>query len=91
MIFSDIGTPTKAGFSVYDELKYLLVERGIPEEEIAFIHDANNKDAKLQLQRQMNAGEVRILLASTEKGGTGLKRPKTFKSSTSPRRPLETI
>lgn len=80
MIFSDIGTPTKTGFSVYDELKHLLVERGIPEEEIAFIHDANNKDAKLQLQRQMNAGEVRILLASTEKGGTGLNVQKRLKA-----------
>ena len=80
MIFSDIGTPSTDGFSIYSELKNLLVERGVPEEEIAFIHDAKNKDAKLQLQRQMNAGEVRILLASTEKGGTGLNVQRRMKA-----------
>lgn len=80
MIFSDIGTPSTDGFSIYNELKNLLVERGVPEEEIAFIHDAKNKDAKLQLQRQMNAGEIRILLASTEKGGTGLNVQRRMKA-----------
>ena len=80
MIFSDIGTPSTDGFSIYSELKNLLVERGVPEEEIAFIHDAKNKDAKLQLQRKMNAGEVRILLASTEKGGTGLNVQRRMKA-----------
>lgn len=80
MIFSDIGTPSTDGFSIYSELKNLLVERGVPEEEIAFIHDAKNKDTKLQLQRKMNAGEVRILLASTEKGGTGLNVQRRMKA-----------
>ena len=80
MIFSDLGTPNGKGFSVYQELKDLLVERGIPEEEIAFIHDAANKKAKLQLQRQMNAGEIRILMASTEKGGTGLNVQRRLKA-----------
>lgn len=80
MIFSDLGTPNGKGFSVYQELKDLLVERGIPEEEIAFIHDAANKKAKLQLQRQMNAGEIRILMASTEKGGTGLNVQRRMKA-----------
>lgn len=80
MIFSDLGTPNVKGFSVYQELKDLLVERGIPEEEIAFIHDAANKKAKLQLQRQMNAGEIRILMASTEKGGTGLNVQRRMKA-----------
>lgn len=80
MIFSDLGTPSGKGFSVYQELKDLLVERGIPEEEIAFIHDAANKKAKLQLQRQMNAGEIRILMASTEKGGTGLNVQRRMKA-----------
>lgn len=80
MIFSDIGTPSTDGFSIYNELKNLLVDRGVPEEEIAFIHDAKNKDAKLQLQRQMNAGEIRILLASTEKGGTGLNVQRRMKA-----------
>ena len=80
MIFSDLGTPNGKGFSVYQELKDLLVERGIPEEEIAFIHDAANKKAKLQLQRQMNTGEIRILMASTEKGGTGLNVQRRMKA-----------
>lgn len=80
MIFSDLGTPNGKGFSVYQELKDLLVERGIPEEEIAFIHDAANKKSKLQLQRQMNAGEIRILMASTEKGGTGLNVQRRMKA-----------
>lgn len=74
MIFSDIGTPKskEEGFDVYNELKDLLVDRGIPKEEIAFVHDANTDEKKNLLSRKVNSGEVRILMASTEKGGTGL-------------------
>lgn len=74
MIFSDIGTPKskEEGFDVYNELKDLLVDRGIPREEIAFVHDANTDEKKNSLSRKVNSGEVRILMASTEKGGTGL-------------------
>lgn len=74
MIFSDIGTPKKKdnGFDVYSEIKALLVDRGIPSKEIAFVHDANSDEKKNSLSRKVNSGEVRILLASTEKGGTGL-------------------
>lgn len=74
MIFSDIGTPKskEEGFDVYNELKNLLVDRGIPKEEIAFVHDANTDEKKNSLSRKVNSGEVRILMASTEKGGTGL-------------------
>lgn len=74
MIFSDIGTPRnkEEGFDVYNELKDLLVDRGIPKEEIAFVHDANTDEKKNSLSRKVNSGEVRILMASTEKGGTGL-------------------
>ncbi|HHT7773889.1 TPA: DEAD/DEAH box helicase family protein [Streptococcus suis] len=74
MIFSDIGTPKskEEGFDVYNELKDLLVDRGIPKDEIAFVHDANTDDKKNSLSRKVNSGEVRILMASTEKGGTGL-------------------
>ncbi|HGI3076518.1 TPA: SNF2-related protein [Streptococcus agalactiae] len=74
MIFSDIGTPKskEEGFDVYNELKVLLVDRGIPKEEIAFVHDANTDEKKNSLSRKVNSGEVRILMASTEKGGTGL-------------------
>lgn len=74
MIFSDIGTPKSDGvtFDIYNELKSLLVDRGIPANQIAFVHDANTDDKKNSLSRQVNSGEVRILMASTEKGGTGL-------------------
>ncbi|CYU72170.1 SNF2-related protein [Streptococcus suis] len=74
MIFSDIGTPKskEEGFDVYNELKDLLVDRGIPKEQIAFVHDANTDEKKNSLSRKVNSGEVRILMASTEKGGTGL-------------------
>ena len=74
MIFSDIGTPKskEEGFDVYNELKDLLVDRGIPKDAIAFVHDANTDDKKNTLSRKVNSGEVRILMASTEKGGTGL-------------------
>ena len=74
MIFSDIGTPKnkEEGFDVYNELKDLLVDRGIPKEAIAFVHDANTDEKKNSLSRKVNGGEVRILMASTEKGGTGL-------------------
>lgn len=80
MIFSDFGTPSTDRFSIYTELKELLMDRGIPEEEVAFIHDAKNKKQKLQLQRQMNAGEIRVLIASTEKGGTGLNVQRRMKA-----------
>ena len=69
MIFSDIGTPKKKdnGFDVYSEIKALLVDRGIPSKEIAFVHDANSDEKKNSLSRKVNAGEVRILLASMKK------------------------
>lgn len=73
MIFSDIGTPTASkGFNIYSQIKQMLIEKGVPANEIAFMHDAKNEDAKLELQRKMNAGEVRVLIGSTQKGGTGL-------------------
>lgn len=74
MIFSDIGTPKKDGetFDIYNEIKSLLIDRGIPASQIAFVHDANTDDKRNSLSRQVNSGEVRVLMASTEKGGTGL-------------------
>lgn len=48
------------------------MDRGIPKEEIVFVHDANTDEKKNSLSRKVNSGEVRILMASTEKGGTGL-------------------
>ena len=59
------------GFSVYDDLKAALVEKGIPEGEIAFIHDYNTDDQKASLFRKVNAGDIRVLLGSTAKMGAG--------------------
>lgn len=72
-IFSDLGTPSSSRkFNVYDEIKQMLIERGIPKDEIAFMHSATNSASKIELERKMNAGEIRVLIASTQKGGTGL-------------------
>ena len=59
------------GFSVYDDLKAALIERGIPENEIAFIHDFNTDEQKAALFRKVNAGQIRVLLGSTAKMGAG--------------------
>lgn len=59
------------GFSIYDDLKEALMEKGIPENEIAFIHDYNTDDQKAALFRAVNDGKVRVLLGSTEKMGAG--------------------
>ncbi|ETA74485.1 SNF2-related protein [Ligilactobacillus equi] len=81
IIFSDQGTPKKTDtFSVYQDLKDRLVAAGIPENEIAFMHDAKDENAKTVLSRKMNAGQVRILIASTEKGGTGLNVQQRMKA-----------
>ena len=59
-------------FSVYDDIRNKLVARGIPAEEIAFIHEANTDVRKAKLFSDMNAGHVRILLGSTSKMGAGM-------------------
>lgn len=72
IVFSDIGTPKPNEFNVYGALKEKLVrDFGIPEREITFIHDWTDTK-KPELFRKMNRGEIRILLGSTEKAGTGL-------------------
>jgi N12 class adenine-specific DNA methylase len=72
IIFSDIGTPNSNGFNVYDAIKEKLVtEFGIPAAGIAFIHDWQGAK-KPKLFDKMNAGEIRVLLGSTEMAGTGL-------------------
>ncbi|MNW42286.1 hypothetical protein D3C74_194520 [compost metagenome] len=71
VIFSDSGTPKPGHFNVYDEMKSRLLLRGIPEQEIAFIHDVNTDAAREALFEQVRRGEVRILLGSTQKMGTG--------------------
>lgn len=59
------------GFSVYDDFKAALIEKGIPEHEIAFIHDYNTDDQKAALFRKVNAGQIRVLMGSTAKLGAG--------------------
>ena len=61
----------QADFSVYDDIRRKLVEKGIPDEEIAFIHEANTAMRKAKLFADMNAGRVRVLLGSTSKMGAG--------------------
>ena len=58
-------------FDVYNDLKHKLIERGIPAEEIAFIHDAKTDKEKQALFDKMNEGKIRILIGSTEKCGAG--------------------
>jgi hypothetical protein len=72
LVFSDIGTPKADAFNVYGALKEKLTrDFNIPDGEITFIHDWTDKQ-KPQLFRKMNSGEIRILIGSTEKAGTGL-------------------
>ena len=71
LVFCDISTP-KAEFNIYDELKRLLVEKGIPAEEIEFIHSYEEDDERLELFDRVNEGRVRVLLGSTFKLGTGV-------------------
>lgn len=63
---------TKSKFSVYDDLKQKLIERGIPEDEIAFIHDYDTADKKNKMFQAVRDGRIRVLLGSTEKMGAGM-------------------
>lgn len=71
MIFCDSGTPKKDHFNVYDEIKDQLMKKGVPKEEIAFIHDAKNEKQRELLFEKVRNGQVRVLLGSTNKVGTG--------------------
>ena len=71
LIFSDFSTPDDKRFNVYDDIKEKLIAKGVPADEIAFIHDANNEKQKEELFAKVRAGKVRILLGSTSKLGTG--------------------
>ena len=70
LIFCDLSTPGK-GFNIYDDIKKKLTDRGIPESEIAFIHDANTDEKKKALFSRVRSGNVRVLLGSTAKMGAG--------------------
>lgn len=72
LVFCDLSTPHNDGkFNVYDDLKTKLIDRGIPEEEIAFIHDANTDARKQGLFNKVRRGQVRVLIGSTQKMGAG--------------------
>ena len=72
LVFCDLSTPHNDGkFNVYDDLKTKLIDKGIPEEEIAFIHDANTDARKQELFNKVRRGQVRVLIGSTQKMGAG--------------------
>lgn len=72
LVFCDLSTPHNDGkFNVYDDLKTKLIDRGIPEEEIVFIHDANTDARKQELFNKVRRGQVRVLIGSTQKMGAG--------------------
>jgi N12 class adenine-specific DNA methylase len=71
LVFCDLSTPHPDRFNVYHSLRSHLRERDIPEQEVAFIHDADTDAKKKQLFDAVNAGRVRVLIGSTEKMGAG--------------------
>lgn len=72
LLFSDMSTPKGDGeFNIYDDIREKLVAMGIPKEEIAFIHEANSDKQKDELFAKVRKGDVRILLGSTQKMGSG--------------------
>ena len=72
LVFCDLSTPKNDGtFSVYDDIRKKLIERGIPESEVKFIHEADTDIKKKELFQKTRKGEVRVLLGSTQKMGAG--------------------
>ena len=72
LVFCDLSTPKSDGtFSVYNDIRAKLIERGIPSEEIKFIHEADTDIKKKELFQKTRKGEVRVLLGSTQKMGAG--------------------
>ena len=72
LLFCDLSTPKGEGeFSVYTDIRQKLIERGIPETEIKFIHEADTEVKKQELFKKVRRGEVRILMGSTQKMGAG--------------------
>ena len=72
LVFCDLSTPKGDGkFNVYDDIKAKLIAQGIPQEEIAFIHDANTEAQKAELFAKVRRGQVRVLIGSTQKMGAG--------------------
>ena len=71
MIFCDLSTPKEDGFDVYNDVRDKLVAKGIPKEEVQFIHDADTEAKKAELFGKVRNGTVRVLMGSTQKMGAG--------------------
>lgn len=72
LVFCDLSTPHNDGsFSIYTDIRKKLIDRGVPESEIAFIHDADTEVKKQELFKKVRRGDVRVLLGSTAKMGAG--------------------
>ena len=71
MIFCDLSTPRADGFDVYNDIRDKLVARGIPKDEVQFIHDADTEAKKAELFGKVRSGAVRVLMGSTQKMGAG--------------------
>lgn len=72
LVFCDLSTPKNDGtFNVYDDVREKIIQRGIPAEQVRFIHEANTDTQKKELFAKVRSGEVRILLGSTQKMGAG--------------------
>lgn len=72
LVFCDLSTPSKDGkFNAYNDIKQKLMAKGIPENEITFIHDADTENKKKELFAKVRAGDVRVLIGSTAKMGAG--------------------
>ncbi|MGO5050938.1 LPD25 domain-containing protein [Lachnospiraceae bacterium LCP25S3_G4] len=72
LVFCDLSTPKNDGsFNVYDDMRHKLIERGIPAEQVRFIHEASTDAQKKELFGKVRSGEVRVLLGSTPKMGAG--------------------
>ena len=80
LAFCDLSTPKADSFNVYHDMRDKLIEKGVPPEEIAFIHDANSDAQKATLFAKVRAGIVRILLGSTAKMGAGTNVQRLLKA-----------
>lgn len=72
LFFCDLSTPKNDGsFNVYDDIRKKLIQRGVPADEVRFIHEADTEAKKMELFKKVRKGEVRILMGSTQKMGAG--------------------
>ena len=83
VIFSDMSTPhpdDPSKYSIYDDIRALLIQRGVPRDEIAFVHSADTDEKKARLFESVREGRVRVLIGSTEKMGVGTNVQKRLKA-----------